>query len=52
MMDVMEDETQLWGKLRSPYVNKAFTLYDDERRSKLYLIMQLADLGSLGEFKE
>jgi len=52
MIDVMEDETQLWGKLRCPFINKAFTLYDDEKVKKLYLIMQLADLGSLGELGE
>ena len=49
MLQMMEDETELSGMLKNPYINKAFFLFDDMSIPKMYLVMQYADYGNLGE---
>jgi len=47
----MEDETDMSGMLKNPYINKAFFLFDNLKIPKIYLVMQFADLGNLGELR-
>jgi len=49
MLQMMEDETDIVGMLKNPYINKAFWLFDNPKISKIFLVMQLADLGNLGD---
>lgn len=49
MLQMMEDETDLSGMLKNPYINKAFFLFDNPSITKMYLVMQYADYGNLGE---
>lgn len=51
MLKMMEDETEIVGMLKNPYINKAFFLFDNEKIPKIYLVMQFADLGNLGELQ-
>lgn len=43
MLAMMEDETDVSGMLKNPYINKAFFLFDSLEIPKIYLVMQFAD---------
>lgn len=52
-----ENELELWQRCDHPNVVKIFELYDPEvprtqkKALKMYLLMQLGDMGSLGDVK-
>jgi serine/threonine protein kinase len=52
MLAMMEEETELAGMLKNPYINKAFWLFDNPDVPKMYLVMQFADYGNLGSLSQ
>ena len=47
LKDVIYDEIDAWSELKHPNVVKALTWFEHPSQNKMYLRMQLADLGSL-----
>ena len=47
-----KEELKLWGKIRHPNIVTAFALFEDPQIDKMYLWMQLADLGSVSVYNE
>ena len=47
LKDVIYDEIDAWSELKHPNVVKALTWFEHPSQSKMYLRMQLADLGSI-----
>lgn len=52
LYDLFEEETRISGRLKNPYINKAFFLHEDLNQKNTYLTMQFADHGNLGELHE
>jgi serine/threonine protein kinase len=49
-LDKLKDvELPLWGKVRHPNIVTAFTLFENDG-NVMYLMMQLADLGSISDY--
>ena len=49
---LQKEELPLWGKLRHDNLVVAFTLYSLPSENNMYLMMQLADFGPIGDFHE
>jgi hypothetical protein len=47
-----KEELKLWGQIRHPNIVSAFVLFEDPLIDKMYLWMQLADLGSVSVYNE
>ena len=52
LKDVIYDEIDAWSNLKHPNVVKALTWFEHPSQDKMYLRMQLADLGTIAAGSE
>ena len=52
LKDVIYDEIDAWSNLKHPNVVKALTWFEHPAQDKMYLRMQLADLGTIVKSSE
>ena len=52
LKDVIYDEIDAWSNLKHPNVVKALTWFEHPSQDKMYLRMQLADLGTIAQSSE
>lgn len=52
MYDCIQEEIDIWSQLLHPNIVKALNWFENKNQDKMYLMMQLADLGALAEATE